>query len=155
MGELAQGIAARLRALQAELHLSDREMATRLNVSRGVWSGWVNARNLPSERAMILLCDRTGVDMDWIYRGEGRYRRKENTALTLEMLGTLFRQMQADMRTLRSEVAALREEVGVLAGERGAIVAAVAEVVRASESRIMDRLATLEARVDSLGDRRE
>ena len=66
---LQQGIAARLRALQSELELTDRGMAARLGVGRSVWGAWVNARNMPNELAMIRLCEMAGVDMDWIYRG--------------------------------------------------------------------------------------
>jgi len=70
-------------------------------------------------------------------------------ALTLDALGTLLRQSQADIRTLRGEVGALRDEVSA---ERGATVRAVADIVRASEARIMDRIAALEALVQSKAD---
>jgi len=70
-------------------------------------------------------------------------------ALTLDALGTLLRQTQADMRTIRGEVGALRDEISA---ERGATVRAVADLLRASEARIMDRIAALEALVQSKAD---
>lgn len=70
-------------------------------------------------------------------------------ALTLEVLGALVRQVQADMRAIRTDIAALRDEV---ATDRGATVRAVADLLRASEGLIMDRLAALEAIVQHRGD---
>ncbi len=62
-------VAYRLRAIQAELGLSNEEMSTYVGGSSGaVWGNWVNELNMPEEAAMVRLCD-WGVTLDWIYRG--------------------------------------------------------------------------------------
>lgn len=76
-------------------------------------------------------------------------------ALGLDALRSLLRQTQSDVRTLRSEVAATRDEIGGLQGERSATVRAVGDVVRAMETRIMDRLADLEAMVSHRWDQQD
>ena len=76
-------------------------------------------------------------------------------AITLEYLGELVRHMQADMRSIRSDVAALRDEVNELKAEPHNIVRAVSELIRASEARLMDRMAAFEAHVDTRVDRME
>lgn len=83
-------------------------------------------------------------------------------AITVEFLGELARQMQADMRTIRAEIGALRDDVGTLRGELAslqlepqAIIRAVGDLIRASETRMMDRMAAFEAYVDTRIDRRE
>lgn len=81
-------------------------------------------------------------------------------AITLEVLGELVRQIQADMRTLRSEVGLLRDEVSTLRGdvasmhlEPQGIIRAVADLIRASEARMMNRMADFEARIETRLDR--
>lgn len=75
--------------------------------------------------------------------------------ITLEVLGELVRQVQADMRTIRSEIRATRSEIDELKAEKPAIIRAVADLIRASEARMMDRMAAFEAHVDTRIDRRE
>ncbi|MFP5477210.1 MAG: helix-turn-helix transcriptional regulator [Gammaproteobacteria bacterium] len=62
-------IARRLRAIRVELGLEQTAMAKWLDVGRTRYVNWEKAENFPSEQAMILLCDRTGVSLDYIYRG--------------------------------------------------------------------------------------
>ncbi len=76
-------------------------------------------------------------------------------AITLDYLGELVRQLQADMRTIRAEVAAMREELAEFKAEPDRTVRVVAELIRASEKRLMDRMAAFEAHVDTRVDRME
>ena len=73
-------------------------------------------------------------------------------AVTLDFLGEAIRQLQAEMRTLRSEVAAMRAERD---SERNDILQAMGGLLRASEVRVMDRLASFEAHIDTRVDRVE
>lgn len=68
--------------------------------------------------------------------------------VTLELLGELVRQLQADMRTLRSDVDAIRRE-------RGDMVAVISDMVLGSERRVMDRIAAMEADINTRLDRLE
>lgn len=68
--ELELAVSHRLRAIQAELNKTDDAMAKMLSIGRSRWANWINAENLPNEEAMILLCDKAKVTMDWLYRGK-------------------------------------------------------------------------------------
>ena len=78
-------------------------------------------------------------------------------AITLDALGELMRQMQADMRTIRTEVQTLRGDVRDMRAEMGglqpSIIAAVGDLIHASERRMMDRMAAFEAHIDTRIDR--
>lgn len=63
-------IATRLRAVQAEMRCSDQAMADLLHVGRTTWTNWTNAENMPEEQAMIRLCEKAYVTMEWLYRGK-------------------------------------------------------------------------------------
>ncbi|MFC4170072.1 helix-turn-helix transcriptional regulator [Teichococcus aestuarii] len=62
-------IAARLRAIRAELGMDQSAFAKWLGVNRTRYVNWENAENKPGEEAMVVLCDKTGVTLDYIYRG--------------------------------------------------------------------------------------
>jgi transcriptional regulator with XRE-family HTH domain len=62
-------VAARLRAIQAELGKTDKTMAEALKIERSRWSNWVLGA-MPAEEAMIELCDVAHVTLEWIYRGK-------------------------------------------------------------------------------------
>lgn len=66
--KLALALAQKLRAIQAELGKTDDGMADLLSIGRSRWTNWVNAENKPSEEAMMMLCDKAAVTMDWLYR---------------------------------------------------------------------------------------
>jgi hypothetical protein len=72
---LRDDIAKRLRALQRIAGVTDQQMANYVGMSRGAW---VNATregvdgkkvNKPPEEAMVRLCERANLTMDWIYLG--------------------------------------------------------------------------------------
>ncbi len=64
---------ARLRAVQAELDLTDEAMGDLVGRSRSAWSNWKSERlvEMADLEAMIRLCERTpfGLTLDWIFRG--------------------------------------------------------------------------------------
>jgi DNA-binding XRE family transcriptional regulator len=62
-------IAKRLQAIREELHLDQNGMAKWLDVGRTRYVNWEKAENKPAEETMVALCDRTGVTLDYIYRG--------------------------------------------------------------------------------------
>lgn len=66
---LALDIARRLKAIRSDLRLDIPAMAEYVGVTRNRYYNWEHADNLPSELAMIRLCDNTRVTMDYIYRG--------------------------------------------------------------------------------------
>jgi transcriptional regulator with XRE-family HTH domain len=64
---------ARLRAVQKEMGKSDSQMAQIVgDVGRTVWGQWVTGGNMPSEEAMVRLCDEAKITLDWLYRGKLR-----------------------------------------------------------------------------------
>ena len=67
---LALAISGRLRAIQAEMHKTNEQMADMLSVGLSRWTNWVNAENLPQEEVMIDLCEKAAISMDWLYRGD-------------------------------------------------------------------------------------
>jgi transcriptional regulator with XRE-family HTH domain len=67
--DMAKDIARRLRAIRMELGFDQAAMSSWLEIGRTRYVNWEKAENKPSEEAMVLLCDRTGVTLDYIYRG--------------------------------------------------------------------------------------
>jgi transcriptional regulator with XRE-family HTH domain len=62
-------VAARLRAIMQELGLRYDELGDMCGVTRSVISNWVNCYNLPEVREATALCEKTGITLDWLYRG--------------------------------------------------------------------------------------
>jgi len=73
--ELKSQAAERLRWIMTEMDLrSVNEFADLLTelgapTSRSQASNWLNAYHLPSIEAMIVLCERAKLSLDWLYRG--------------------------------------------------------------------------------------
>jgi transcriptional regulator with XRE-family HTH domain len=65
-----RNVGQRLNAVREELGRSINGMSKLLGISRDVWSNWVKGRNWPDEEAMLFLCEKYGLTMDWIYRGQ-------------------------------------------------------------------------------------
>jgi hypothetical protein len=70
---LRDAIAVRLRALQKVAGATDQQMGNYVGMSRTAWANAValNSKkpNKPPEEAMVRLCERAKLTMDWIYRG--------------------------------------------------------------------------------------
>lgn len=70
--DMAPGVARRLRALMVDMKLgSVHELAEFVDksISRSQASNWINGYNLPPAAVMSTLCEKTGLTLDWIYRG--------------------------------------------------------------------------------------
>lgn len=67
--DLEKAVARRLKAVREELGRDQPSMAKWLGVGRTRYIGWERAANLPNERVMLVLCDRTGLTLDYVYRG--------------------------------------------------------------------------------------
>lgn len=64
-------IATRLMITRDILGLSQKEISEQLNLASPVrWGHWERGRNMPDPEAISNLCDRYGITMDWIYRGD-------------------------------------------------------------------------------------
>lgn len=68
--QLQFAVAERLIALQAEVGLTDEKIAEKIGVSRTAWTNWKNLENKPEEEALVRLCHKYAVTMDWLYRGK-------------------------------------------------------------------------------------
>jgi transcriptional regulator with XRE-family HTH domain len=66
---VSDAVAARLRAVQAELGYSTAQMASLLGVGRTRWANWIAGTHRPEVEAMLRLCDYTKITFDWLYRG--------------------------------------------------------------------------------------
>lgn len=72
--DLAQAAGKRLHAIWDEIrHIFNLETvddyAEFMGVGRNALSNWLNGYHPPTIHAMIRLCDKSGVTLDWIYRG--------------------------------------------------------------------------------------
>lgn len=75
-GEWGRGVAARLRALLAELGtpgapLGVRRFAERVGLSPSLVSSYLNGTRLPDAETLRQLAERTGVSLDWLLMGDG------------------------------------------------------------------------------------
>jgi hypothetical protein len=70
---LRDEVAIRLRALQAIAGATDQQMGNYVGMSRTAWSNAVGLKtkkpNKPPEEAMVRLCKKSKLTMEWIYRG--------------------------------------------------------------------------------------
>ena len=65
-----KAIATRLRLLADALDETHAEMALMSGITtRSGWSNYIMANRIPRITHAITLCERTGVTLDWIYRG--------------------------------------------------------------------------------------
>jgi transcriptional regulator with XRE-family HTH domain len=63
-------VGGRLRSMRKMLGLKSAQMCDILGIARNTYSQWESGVNLPDVRAMVDLCDRFGVTLDYIYRGD-------------------------------------------------------------------------------------
>jgi len=63
-------VAARLQLTLEALDLKQAEVAETLGVSLSKLGNWLRGDTYPNEFLMTLFCDRYGVTMDWLYRGQ-------------------------------------------------------------------------------------
>jgi transcriptional regulator with XRE-family HTH domain len=64
-------IGARLEALQYAMGWEDQKaFATYLGLTPQAWNNWIHGRKRIGIDAAIVVAQRTGVDLDWIYRGD-------------------------------------------------------------------------------------
>lgn len=70
MPDMEDAVSRRLRAVMTAFQIeSYPEMAEICDASKSSVSNWVQGYNLPRVPEMIRLCERTGITLDWIYRG--------------------------------------------------------------------------------------
>lgn len=63
-------IGSRLKATRSALDLTQEAIALAIGVERSAYKNWELGERFPDPIAMMRLCDRFGVSMDWIYRGK-------------------------------------------------------------------------------------
>ena len=71
--ELVAAVAKRLRAARAAMaeHVkTDLHFAKLCDASVQDFGDWLDGKTLPGPHSMTLLCERTGLCLDWIYRGD-------------------------------------------------------------------------------------
>jgi len=62
-------VGSRLDATRAALEIDHADMARMLGINPQRWSNYTNGHRPISVDLAILLCDRFGLTLDWIYRG--------------------------------------------------------------------------------------
>lgn len=68
--DLEVAVAARLRAVMKAFGIdSNPKMGEICDASPNTVNNWINAYNLPRVNEAIRLCERTGITLDWLYRG--------------------------------------------------------------------------------------
>ena len=63
-------IAFRLRSTREALELTPTELCKQVGIRTNTWSQWENGKGRPELDKGLLLCDKLGVTLDWIYRGD-------------------------------------------------------------------------------------
>src|SRR5262245_54205808 len=63
-------VAQRLRVIRQALDLNQAAMAALVGTSQQAWNNFESGRRRISIDQAILVCNATGVDLDWIYCGE-------------------------------------------------------------------------------------
>lgn len=63
-------IAARLVATRGALGLNQRQLCERVGLATNTYNQWEKAKGRPDLDGALLLCDKLGLTLDWIYRGD-------------------------------------------------------------------------------------
>jgi transcriptional regulator with XRE-family HTH domain len=70
MAEYEEKVAARLEAVMEAFGIASYpELAEICEASKSAVNNWMNGYNLPRVPEMTRLCERTGITLDWLYRG--------------------------------------------------------------------------------------
>ena len=70
MSDLDPAVALRLRAVMIAFQIATYpQLAKICDASTSSVNNWLSGANLPRVPEMIRLCERTGITLDWIYRG--------------------------------------------------------------------------------------
>ena len=70
MAEYEEQVAARLKAVMAAFGIpSNPELADLGDSTKSAVNNWLLGYNLPRVPEMSRLCERTGITLDWLYRG--------------------------------------------------------------------------------------
>lgn len=68
--EWLEETSGRLAVTRNALGLSQTELSEALNISRAALANWETCTRFPDIGAMTRMCDRFGITLDWIYRGD-------------------------------------------------------------------------------------
>jgi transcriptional regulator with XRE-family HTH domain len=61
----------RIKAIRKKLGLSQTDFAERIAISRSALAKIESGENRPSERTQLLICDKFGIDPNWLHTGQG------------------------------------------------------------------------------------
>ncbi len=77
--ELAENIAAKLKKIRSDKHLSISDMARKLNIDRNSCARYENSRNIPNINTFISLGHRLNISLDWLLLDKGSMYFTEKT----------------------------------------------------------------------------
>lgn len=84
---------SRIKELRKHLNLTQDDFGERIGIKKSAVSHMESGRNTPSAQTIAMICDKFGVNREWLVTGSGpmfRQRTKE------EQLGDLFREVALD-----------------------------------------------------------
>lgn len=65
-----EAIAARLLATREALNLNQRQLCERTGIAPNTYNQWEKAKGRPDLDGALVLCEKLGLSLDWIYRGD-------------------------------------------------------------------------------------
>jgi transcriptional regulator with XRE-family HTH domain len=71
-----QEIGQRLVELREAYDYSQTKMGNMIGVTAAAWNNWEAGKKRISIDPAIALCEKTGITLDWIYRGDGGVPKK-------------------------------------------------------------------------------
>ena len=69
----------RIKAIRKKMGLSQSDFAERIAISRSALAKIESGENRPSERTQMLICDKFGVNREWLQTGEGERLKRTAT----------------------------------------------------------------------------
>ena len=66
----------RIKAIRKKLGLSQTDFAERIAISRSALAKIESGENRPSERTQLLICDKFGINREWLQTGQGERLRR-------------------------------------------------------------------------------
>lgn len=83
----------RIKELRKRLNLTQEEFGAKIGIKKSAISQLESGKSTPSSQTVSMICDKFGVNRDWLVTGNGtmfRQRTKE------EQLGDIFREVALD-----------------------------------------------------------
>lgn len=100
----------RLKEIRQNVGLSQTEFAEKLAISRSALAKIESGENNPSEQTIVLVCERFGINRQWLETGEGERLKLQEVSSLIPRLQRIFSSYPTIAHTLETALAVMKDE---------------------------------------------